>query len=146
MLELEREVPTAPHWPEAEYTTMLHADEGEAVRRALFVAEDLGRLLGFVVVKVLGGDLEVETEIESVVVHAGARREGLGRALCGAAIQWSQDERAETVGLEVRAKSEGALLLYKGLGFVAVGRRAGYYREPTDDAVVMRLKLDESRR
>ncbi len=31
--------------------------------------------------------------------------------------------------------------LYRRLGFVAVGQRKGYYREPLDDAVLMRLHL-----
>ena len=43
--------------------------------------------------------------------------------------------------LEVRAGSAGAIGLYEGLGFVGVGRRRGYYRDPVDDAVLMRLDL-----
>jgi ribosomal-protein-alanine N-acetyltransferase len=43
--------------------------------------------------------------------------------------------------LEVRASSAGAIALYTGLGFVEAGRRPGYYAEPKDDAVLMRLEL-----
>jgi ribosomal-protein-alanine N-acetyltransferase len=43
--------------------------------------------------------------------------------------------------LEVRAGSGGAIALYAGLGFVVAGRRAGYYREPEEDALLMRLDL-----
>jgi ribosomal-protein-alanine N-acetyltransferase len=31
--------------------------------------------------------------------------------------------------------------LYAGLGFVVAGRRVGYYREPVEDALLMRLEL-----
>jgi ribosomal-protein-alanine N-acetyltransferase len=45
--------------------------------------------------------------------------------------------------LEVRAGSGGAIALYAGLGFVVAGRRVGYYREPVEDALLMRLDLDK---
>jgi ribosomal-protein-alanine N-acetyltransferase len=43
--------------------------------------------------------------------------------------------------LEVRAGSGGAIALYSGLGFVVAGLRKGYYKEPDEDAVMMRLEL-----
>jgi ribosomal protein S18 acetylase RimI-like enzyme len=59
--------------------------------------------------------------------------------------------------LEVRVGSAGAIALYGELGFVAVGRRPAYYpgisdrtaygtvdeEEPPEDAVLMRLELEE---
>jgi ribosomal protein S18 acetylase RimI-like enzyme len=41
----------------------------------------------------------------------------------------------------VREGSAGAIALYEGLRFREVGRRVGYYREPEEDAVLMRLGL-----
>jgi ribosomal-protein-alanine N-acetyltransferase len=52
---------------------------------------------------------------------------------------WCRGEEVATVELEVRAGSAGAIALYSGLGFVVVGRRVGYYREPVEDALLMRL-------
>jgi [ribosomal protein S18]-alanine N-acetyltransferase len=49
------------------------------------------------------------------------------------------------VELEVRAGSAGAIALYERLGFVAVGRRPGYYRSPVEDAVLMRLEVGSSK-
>jgi len=43
--------------------------------------------------------------------------------------------------LEVWAGSVGAMALYQGLGFVAAGRRVGYYLKPVEDALLMRLDL-----
>jgi [ribosomal protein S18]-alanine N-acetyltransferase len=92
---------------------------------------------GFAVGKVVAG----VGELESVVVVAGARRRGVGRALCGAVVEWCRDLGAGEVELEVRAESLGARRMYEELGFVEVGRRVSYYDGPVDDAVLMRLEL-----
>ena len=108
------------------------------------VAEAESRLLGFAVGKVMGfgsSGLKGVGEIESVAVDPAARRGGVGRALCEAVIGWCRGQRAEEVELEVRAGSVGAIALYGGLGFVVVGRRKGYYREPVEDALLMKLEL-----
>ena len=133
---LERAAATAPHWGMAVYEAMLRGAEG-GLRRALFVAVEGPGLVGFAVGKVL----EVEAELESVVVRAEGRRKGIGSALCRAVMDWSREEGARAIMLEVRLGSDGAVKLYEGLGFVEVGRRAGYYSEPVEDAVVMRCEL-----
>jgi ribosomal-protein-alanine N-acetyltransferase len=109
------------------------------VRRCFFVAETEGRLVGFAVGKVVGSDGKGVAELESVAVEAAARRGGVGRALCGAVADWCRGEGVATLELEVRSGSAGAIALYSGLGFVVVGRRVRYYREPVEDALLMRL-------
>ena len=134
---LERSIPELPHWNEAEYERYLQVDTG--VERCLLVVEEAqeGRVTGFaaalVHVATATGDLE------SVAVLPGCRRAGLGRLLCAAALDWCRRRGAAAVELEVRAGSEGALALYRSLGFMAVGRRPGYYGNPVDDAVLMSL-------
>jgi ribosomal-protein-alanine N-acetyltransferase len=136
VLALERDVAEAPHWAEGVYREIV---SGSGVRRCLFVAEAEGLLLGFAVGAVMGsGD---SAELESVAVRGDARRRGVGRALCDAIAEWCRLQGATALELEVRAASAGAMALYEGLGFVPEGRRRGYYREPVDDAVLMRLKL-----
>jgi [ribosomal protein S18]-alanine N-acetyltransferase len=136
VLALERDVAEAPHWAEAMYREIVL--EG-GVRRCLFVAEAEGLLLGFAVGAVMGsGD---SAELESVAVRGEAQRRGVGRALCDAVADWCRLQGATALELEVRAASAGAIALYGGMGFATVGRRRGYYREPVDDAVLMRLKL-----
>ncbi|MEO8737411.1 MAG: GNAT family N-acetyltransferase [Edaphobacter sp.] len=137
IVALERRVAEAPHWAEIEYAATVGKDESAYVRRCLFIAEADGALIGFAVGKIVG-DL---AELESVAVDLGARRCGVGRALCGAVIDWCKRQRATAVELEVRAASEVAIGLYRGLGFVPIGRRPEYYSAPLDDAVLMRLDL-----
>jgi [ribosomal protein S18]-alanine N-acetyltransferase len=134
VLALERDVAEAPHWAEGAYRKIVL--EG-GVRRCLFVAEAEGLLLGFAVGAVTGDS----AELESVAMRGEARRRGVGSMLCDAVAEWCRLQGATALELEVRAASAGAMALYEGLGFVSVGRRLGYYREPVDDAVLMRLKL-----
>jgi ribosomal-protein-alanine N-acetyltransferase len=145
VVALERAVAEAPHWAETDYSAMVNVDPAAdgAVRRCLFVAEADGRLVGFAVGKAIGAGVEIVGELESVVVDLMARRGGVGRALCGAVVAWSIGQGAVALELEVRAGSGGAIALYDGLGFVAVGRRGEYYREPVEDAVLMRLELEK---
>ena len=155
VVALERAIEEAPHWAEAEYAAIVNADRANAdkanadravdgaVRRCLFVAEAEARLLGFAVGKVIGSGADRVSELESVAVDGAARRMGVGSALCEAVVAWCLVQGAGAVELEVRAGSGGAIALYSGLGFVAGGRRGGYYRDPVEDAVLMRLKLVE---
>jgi [ribosomal protein S18]-alanine N-acetyltransferase len=145
VMRLEQETAEAPHWTAAEYGAIV--DSGGfadgAVRRRLFVAEDEAGLLGFAVGKVLASEAVSLGELESVAVGGSTRRSGVGRMLCEAVIGWCMERGATEVELEVRAGSMGAIALYRGLGFVVVGERAGYYRDPAEDALLMQLKLAE---
>ena len=155
VVALERAIAEAPHWADAEYAAIVDSDKANAdkadagrtvdgaVRRCLFVAEAEARLLGFAVGKVIGSGADGVAELESVAVDEAVRRMGVGRALCEAVVAWCRVQGAAAVELEVRAGSGGAIALYSGLGFVAGGLRGGYYRDPVEDAVWMRLKLVE---
>ncbi len=140
VVALERAAGKAPHWSAAEYVAIVASEDG-GVRRCLLVAERDGRLVGFAVGKAIGVGAEGSGELESVAVDAAVRRMGVGRALCRAVVEWCRGLGVASVELEVRAASAGAIALYTGLGFVSVGRRRGYYRDPADDALLMRLEL-----
>jgi ribosomal-protein-alanine N-acetyltransferase len=49
----------------------------------------------------------------------------------------------EEVFLEVRESNRSAQALYLAYGFRAVGQRAAYYRNPREDALVLRLELEQ---
>ncbi len=149
VVTLERVVPEAPHWAEAEYAGIVRLQDvgqvtqhGGGVRRCLFVAEVEVQVVGFAVGKVIGAERDCLAELESVVVDAAARRSGVGRALCEAVVDWCRHQGAVAMELEVRAGSLGAIALYSRLGFEAVGRRGAYYQAPVEDALLMRLELE----
>lgn len=138
VLRLEHATPEAPHWAEPEYARVV-AEQAGPLRRCLFVAHVGDRFAGFAVGKVL----EPEAELESVAVDAELRRMGVGAALCRAVLDWCRAQEADAIDLEVRAGSAGAQRLYRSLGFEQVGVRAAYYRDPVEDAVLMRRELLE---
>jgi [ribosomal protein S18]-alanine N-acetyltransferase len=141
VLALERAVPEAPHWARAAYETMARqAGEPSGMRRRLLVVEIDGALVGFVVGKVVAE--AQSSELESVAVLPSARHMGVGRAMCEAMIAWCRQQGVTSMELEVRSASLAARRLYERLGFVIEGFRKGYYREPEDDAVLMRLNFE----
>lgn len=105
------------------------------------VAEIDGRIVG----SVMARSVAAEGEILSLSVDPTRRRAGLGRELLAAAVAALRDHGVVDVWLEVRASNHAAISLYQQAGFVAAGIRRGYYRRPTEDAVVLRLDLSASR-
>lgn len=143
---LERAVPEAPHWAREDYAALIRPDSVGAVRRCVLVAEGLDdegvvRLVGFAVGKLVEMSGDSVGELECVVVAEDARRMGVGRALSKKVLDWCRNGRVSTVELEVRSRNKSARALYAALGFVEEGLRKGYYRDPSDDAVLMRLDI-----
>jgi polysaccharide biosynthesis protein PslH len=91
-----------------------------------------GQIAGFVVSRGVG---DREREILNVAVRPDLRRLGIATELL-------QCEMARWPGahfLEVRESNTGARQLYEGLGFEAVGSRPGYYENPPESGIVMRI-------
>jgi ribosomal-protein-alanine N-acetyltransferase len=82
-----------------------------------------------------------EMHINNIASHPEYRRIGVGRRLLEHAINEGLMRDVAFVLLEVRASNEAAQTLYKKLGFSYISRRRDYYRSPTEDAFVMKLKL-----
>ena len=78
-----------------------------------------------------------EAHVTNVAVHAGRRREGIGRLLMEALMQMARDAGMESMTLEVRVSNEAAKTLYQQLGFVSVGIRKNYYSETKEDALIL---------
>jgi len=81
-----------------------------------------------------------EAELANLAVEASVQGRGIGRALLSAALASAADDGVAAMYLEVRASNTAARHLYERLGFLAVGRRRGYYRQPDEDALVMRWR------
>lgn len=83
-----------------------------------------------------------QAEILNLAVVVSARRHGLGGALLDAAIEAVSARGAREIFLDVRESNKPALGLYGSRGFAAVGRRGRYYRNPVEDALVLRLAVE----
>lgn len=100
------------------------------------VTED-GRIVG----SVLGRRVADEAEILTIAVAHERRGHGLGRRLLDAALAVVAEAGARTVWLEVRPSNLAALRMYREAGFVAAGMRRDYYRRPTEDALILTLRI-----
>jgi ribosomal-protein-alanine N-acetyltransferase len=82
-----------------------------------------------------------ELHLTDLGVTGAARRCGVGRALVNELCREGARAGARVVLLEVRESNLPALALYRSLGFVELDRRARYYADTDEDAVVMQLEL-----
>lgn len=128
IMAIEQASVSAAHWSEQQYRTRIGAGVG------VMVAEWEGRICGFVCVRVVAG----EWEIENVVVGPGMRRKGIGAALVSALVGRWEAAGGLAVLLEVRESNEAARALYEKCGFVECGLRRGYYRNPVEDSILYR--------
>ena len=78
-----------------------------------------------------------EAEILNLAVHPDHGRRGLGTALVQTALRDLASAGVARVFLEVRESNRPAQTFYHGMGFRAVSRRAGYYRRPPEDALIL---------
>lgn len=100
-------------------------------------APDDRALGGFIAARLSGDELHVN----NIGVRETARRCHLGSTLLETALRWGALHGAHLASLEVRAANVAAQSLYRRFGFQVVGRRKNYYRQPTDDALVMSAVL-----
>ncbi|HYK36166.1 ribosomal protein S18-alanine N-acetyltransferase [Alloacidobacterium sp.] len=134
---LAEEIPGAPRWSPDDYSRCISDNESGLLRRAGFIAETDGHLLGFSI-----GKLVAEVcELESIAVSTEARGQGIGRALFEEVIGWAQSNEAIRIELEVRASNTGAIKLYEQFGLSREGLRPTYYHSPEEDAVLMGKNL-----
>lgn len=85
-----------------------------------------------------------EFEILNLAVAVDTRRQDIATRLVNAAMEHARAAGAVRTYLEVRASNHGAIAFYEQLGFVACGRRQHYYRNPTEDAVLLRWNQPEN--
>lgn len=78
-----------------------------------------------------------ETDMMNVAVSPAYRRRGIARELIQALLRELARQGSHRLTLEVRASNAPARALYESLGFAQVGRRANYYRNPKEDALIL---------
>lgn len=83
-----------------------------------------------------------ESDMMNVAVDPSFRRQGTGEQLVNALVEELAKAGNHCLSLEVRASNEPAISLYQKLGFVQVGRRPKYYRNPREDALILRKEWE----
>ena len=95
-----------------------------------FVAKDGEKTVGFINVWVVADEIN----LNNIAVTSAYRGKGIGRALLE---HMEKNITAERCNLEVRVSNEAAIGLYRSMGFEEVGLRRAFYKEPTEDALLM---------
>ena len=79
-----------------------------------------------------------ETDMMNIAVDPNYRRQGVAAALVEALVRQLKANGNHCLTLEVRASNDAAIALYEKLGFAQIGRRPNYYRNPREDALILR--------
>lgn len=98
------------------------------------VAVDGETVIGYVGSQTVLG----ETDMMNIAVHPDYRKQGIGTELILELIRELSARGSHSLMLEVRASNEPAISVYAKLGFSEIGRRKNYYRNPKEDALILR--------
>ena len=102
------------------------------------VAEEEGQVAGYIGSQTCGD----ETDMMNVAVHPDFRRRGIAQTLVNALVEELKAIESRCLTLEVRASNAPAIALYEKLGFSEIGRRKNYYRNPREDALILRKEWE----
>ena len=83
-----------------------------------------------------------ESDMMNVAVHPDFRRQGIGERLILDLIDQLNQRGNHSLTLEVRTSNVSAIALYRKLGFEQVGLRKNYYRNPKEDALILRKEWE----
>ena len=87
---------------------------------------------------VLDRRVQGEAELHNIAVTPEHRGKGLSSLLMDKMISDSAENGVSVIFLEVRENNAPAIGLYKKYGFTEVGKRKNYYKNPIENAVIMR--------
>ncbi len=133
ILAIEQSALLAAHWSREKYEEIF-AQTG--LRRVLVLGLK-NSIQAFIVVRTLGE----EWEIENIAVENASMRRGLGSQLLSALLSQARSESVSTIWLEVRESNHAARRLYEKFLFQEQSRRAHYYHNPDDNAIIYMLYL-----
>ena len=101
----------------------------------ILVADISGNVAGYITYSVV---LD-EVQRANVAVHPDFRRCGIGEKLLTKLYNDAKNDNMYIITLEVRQSNIPAINLYTKCGYSECGRRKGYYKSPTEDAILMNL-------
>ena len=94
------------------------------------------------VVAYVGSQTVIDSsDMMNIAVHPDFRRKGIALALIETLETCLRSRGSKMLLLEVRDSNAPAITLYEKLGFTQVGLRKNYYRNPKEDARILRKEL-----
>ncbi len=83
-----------------------------------------------------------EGQITNVAVHPDYRRKGIAQKLVNKLMEICKENKLVSITLEVRESNYNAIKLYDKMGFSRVGLRKNYYKNPTENALLMTERIE----
>lgn len=98
-------------------------------------------LLGYAGLRVSPADFA--SDVLTIGVSKDQQGKGIGRRLMTELLAFAKRSGSEQVFLEVKESNAAAIALYKSLGFEQIDLRKKYYQPSGENAVVMKLLIDQ---
>jgi len=131
VLEIEKRCFSQP-WREGDFLKL--AENPESV---CLVALARGRIIGYSCCWIV-----IESaELGNIAVDPDYQRRSVGSRLLKRTIEICRSKDVTALFLEVRTSNRKAIELYEHFGFARIGLRRGYYSQPLEDALIMKLDL-----
>ncbi|MCE5312439.1 MAG: ribosomal protein S18-alanine N-acetyltransferase [Nitrospiraceae bacterium] len=131
VLNIEKSSFTAP-WSEASFLSELYN------RYAICRAAEVGKTIaGYICVR----QISDECHIMNLAVHSLYRRKGIASLMLRDVLGDLRSQGHTALHLEVRSSNIAAQNLYTKFGFSQAGLRKNYYTYPSEDAVLMLLRI-----
>lgn len=97
------------------------------------VAVKEGEILGYLGIYIFSE----EADISNVAVYEKYRRQHIAKQMMEYILAKVKVSGVKHITLEVRETNVAAIKLYESMGFVEAGIRKNYYKEPTENALIM---------
>lgn len=125
-----------------------YLDELTRADALLFVARNYkeeaqngsANLIGFIAARLYANEMH----INNIGVDVSARRRGVGGSLLTHIAVIGAQRGVQTISLEVRESNVTAQKLYEAYKFRVVGVRKNYYKNPSENALLMSARLEKN--
>lgn len=114
------------------YSNLYIPDVLNSKNKLLLVYKEQNSIVAFIYLNIF----DTEMEIIDLIVEENNRRKNIATKLCNYVFKTLNTD----CYLDVNVNNEGALILYKNLGFEEIGYRKKYYLNG-DDAYIMKRKI-----
>ncbi len=108
----------------------------------LLAAKNNGETVGFLLARFVGTATETieygELDILNFGVFKKFRKQGVGNLLFEYLLDKFNEDGLRSIWLEVRESNVEAIRFYKNRGFRAIQTRRNFYRQPLENAIVMK--------
>ena len=124
-------------WSASDYAAEIHRADSVVLK-----ASAGGVVEGMLVSRLVPGITErPDAELYNIAVSTGSKRKGIGTRLLSELVSVLKQGGVGNLWLEVRESNIEAIRFYEKHGFAAEITRSNFYSNPSENAVIMRLRV-----